>query len=252
MGGAATSGIGFAIQDWAAYAPGLSEAGAWRAWARAPHAFAGSVDAPLADMAPLLRRRLAGVGRMAAQAAWDAQPQPGSMPVVFASRWGDAQRSLQLLTAYCQTGELSPTDFALSVHNAIGALYSIARRDGRPYCSIAGESASAAAGLIEAAAWLADGAPEVLLVCYDAPLPGEYAEFDEESPSCYAWAWRITSPVSGRSHFRLAWDPVPAAAAPDETQRPFAVDALRFVLSGEAAAVRDCAGRRWLWSRHDA
>lgn len=198
----------------------------------------------------MLRRRLGQLGRMAAQAAYDCDA-PAGIPVVFASRYGDASRSLALLRAFSLGDTVSPADFALSVHNAIGAMYSIARRDTGNFTSIAAGAASAAAGVVEAACLLADGAPEVLLVCYDAALPGEYSVFADEAPACYAWAWRLGKPDVGQP-----WLSVSRAAANDELQDerahplPFGLDLLRFAISGDESLQRDCEGVAWSWRRH--
>jgi hypothetical protein len=240
--------VRFAIEDWAACAPGLLAPADWRAWARDPWLPEGTLDAKLEAMPALQRRRLNALGRAAVQAAWECHEPDEDTPVVFASGYGDAQRCLQLLKEYAATGAASPADFALSVHNAIGALYSITRRDGASYSSIAAGRASAAAGLLEAAALLADGAPRVLLVCYDAPLPGEYASFGGEAPCAYAWAWRISAPAPGAPHLALTWTASDEAPATDPL--PFGLQALRFALSDAAAASASCDGMRWTWSRH--
>ncbi|MEY2840859.1 MAG: hypothetical protein RJB60_3158, partial [Pseudomonadota bacterium] len=49
--------------------------------------------------------------------------------MVFASRYGDATRSLAMLGDLVNQQALSPSSFALSVHNAVAAIYSIARGD---------------------------------------------------------------------------------------------------------------------------
>lgn len=240
-------GVRFAIEDWAACAPGLHTPAQWREWAREPTTPQGSLEAKLEEMPAMQRRRLNSLGRAAAQVAWNVHEPDPSTPVVFASGHGDAQRCLQLLKEFAATGSASPTDFALSVHNAIGAMYSITRRDGAPYSSIAAGPASAAAGLLEAAALLADGAPRVLLVCYEAPLPGEYAEFHREVPCAYAWAWRVSAARAGEPHCELAWT---ADAHDEAAELPFGLQALRFALS-DAPSVSACSeGRRWTWSRH--
>lgn len=240
-------GVRFAIERWAACAPGLHTPAEWRAWAREPWAPQGSLEAKLEEMPAMQRRRLNALGRAAAQAAWNVHAPDPSTPVVFASGHGDAQRCLQLLKEFAATGAASPTDFALSVHNAIGAMYSITRRDGAPYSSIAAGPASAAAGLLEAVALLADGAPRVLLVCYDAPLPGEYGEFEREPACPYAWAWSVTAPSRGEPCFELAWTDDAQETAPE---LPFGLQALRFALSDVPTAAASCDGTRWTWSRH--
>lgn len=242
-------GVCFAIEDWAAFAPGLHTSTAWEDWARAPWLPQGGLDAKLEAMAPMLRRRLNPLGRAAAQVAWQCHPEALGIPVVLASGYGDAQRCLHLLKEFAATEAASPTDFALSVHNAIGAMYSIARSDTAAYSSVAAGPASAAAGLVEAAGLLADGAPAVLVVCYEAPLPAEYAAFDRPQACAYAWAWRVTAAHPGAPRITLSWQPAPATQPPADTLLPFGLDALRFAVSGGAQCARDVDGTRWTWTR---
>lgn len=242
-------GITYAIKGWAACAPGLAAPADWQAWARSPSLPAGAAEAPLPEMPAMLRRRLGPLGRMAAQVAWHCQQEALGMPVVFASRYGDADRALKLLKDFAQDQPMSPADFALSVHNAIGAMYSIARADTGAYGSVAAGAASAAAGLIEAVGLLRDGAAEVLLVCYDAPLPGEYAAFADEPACAWAWSWRVAAAEPGQPHFSLAWTPADTASA-RAGELPFGLDALRFCVGDAPALVRESAGTRWTWSRH--
>src|SRR6218665_170689 len=186
----------FIILEWSAYADGLIDRAAWHRWAEGfaplPRPTVATVPA-LAEMPAMMRRRVDRLGRLACQVAYWCQPA-AQAPMVFASRYGDAERSLSLMGDLVRGQPLSPTGFGLSVHNAISALYSIARGHTSNTVVVAAGRASAAAALTEAAALLADGAIEVLVVCYDAPLPGSYAAF-EDQPSCeYAWAWRVTKP----------------------------------------------------------
>lgn len=241
-------GVRFAIAAWAACAPGLERAADWQAWAHAPMRPQGPLGARLEAMPALQRRRLNALGRAAAQAAWDIHEPAPDVPVIFASRYGDAERCLQLLQQFATEGSASPTDFTFSVHNAIGAMYSITRGDRSAASSIAAGAATAAAGVVEACAQLAEGAREVLLVCYHAPLPGDYAGFDREPASSYAWAWRMVASAANEPHIELAWD---AAAATDEAgELPFGLEVLRFGI-GDASSADLCAdGTRWQWRRH--
>jgi hypothetical protein len=181
--------------------------------------------------------------------AWDCHAPAPDIPVVFASRYGDAERCLHLLKEFAATGSASPTDFTFSVHNAIGAMYSITRGDSASYSSIAAGAASAAAGVVEACALLADGAPEVLLVCYDAPLPGEYTAFASEPACAYAWAWRMAAAQPDAPHLQLTWEP-DAASQPCAAELPFGLEVLRFALSDDASATLHGDGTGWHWSRH--
>src|SRR5687768_2611342 len=148
-------GVRFAIDDWAACAPGLTARDQWQAWARDAWPPEGALEARVEAMPALQRRRLNPLGRAVAQVAWECHQPCADVPVVLASGYGDAQRCLQLLKDHSLTGDMSPTEFALSVHNAIGAMYSIARQDGAGYTSLAAGPASAALGVLESVALLA-------------------------------------------------------------------------------------------------
>lgn len=255
--------IEFVIRDWAAWAPTLSQREQWLAWADEGVAACppASDEAPaLASMPAMSRRRLNPLGRMAAQVAWDtarpvaADGAPGT-PVIYASRYGDASRSLALLAELARGEPISPTAFGLSVHNAIGAMVSIARSDRSHHSALAGGASSAGAALVEAAALLADGEDEVVVVHYDAPLPGDYARFADEPPAAYAWAWRVAAPRPGEALLRLSLHDARAAdteaAVADGTAGlPFGLGLLHFGLSRHTPAwQRNADGHRWHFTR---
>lgn len=240
-------GVRFEIVDWAALAPGLVARADWQSWAAAPWVPQGPLEARLESMPAMQRRRLNALGRAAAQVAWDCHSPRSESPVVFASGYGDAQRGLHLLKEFAASGDASPTDFALSVHNAIGAMYSIARGDRAAYGSIAAGAASAAAGVLECCSLLAEGAHDALLVCYDSPLPGEYAAFHREPMCAYAWAWRIAAAREGRPHLSLDWSD---SVDEDEPLLPFGLASLRFAVGCDPASSAVAEGTRWTWRRH--
>ncbi len=140
------------------------------------------------------------------------------------------------------------------MHNAIGALYSIHRGDRGNYMALAAGAASAGACLVEAAGLLADGAPEVLVICYDAPLPEPYTGFADEPAALYAWAWRVSAAVAGQPRYSLDMAPADAAQPAGSASRsgtlPFALDVLRFFLAGDSVLQRVADGRSWTWRRH--
>jgi len=238
----------FVIKDWSAWAPGLSARADWLRWASRPFLPAGDGAPELPEMPAMARRRLDPLGRMAAQALWWCQGDNLGMPVVLASRYGDAARSLELLATLARDEPVSPTAFGLSVHNAVGAMYSIARHDRANYVAVAAGAASAAAAVVEAAGLLHDGAAQVLVVCYDAPLPGAYAEFEDVPAARYAWAWRVARPAANEPRFGLTALP-PTAGAEPASALPFGLDVLRFALSGDARFERAAGATCWRWSR---
>ena len=203
----------FRVVRWAAWAPGLASREAWRAWLASPAAIAAEGQPPLAEVPAMMRRRIDPLGRAALQAAWWAQGTPeegaGAMPVIFASRWGEIARSLTLLQQLAGGEPLSPTHFSLSVHNASGALYSMARQDRQNYLAVAGGEHSAEAAFCEALGLLADGASQVLVAHVDAPLPEAYEALGQIAPSTadpalIAWACVLASADAGATSFSLA------------------------------------------------
>jgi Beta-ketoacyl synthase, N-terminal domain len=184
----------FVVLDWAAYADSMTSRQDWLAWAKqAPILPGKTVSEPpgLNEMPAMMRRRVDRLGRLACQVAYWCQPHANASSLVFASRYGEATRSLALLGDLVNQQPLSPTGFALSVHNAVSALYSIARHDQQQAVVVAASQDTAHAALAEAAGLLADGATDVLLVFYEAPLPDTYAVFETE-PACeYAWCLRM-------------------------------------------------------------
>lgn len=246
----------FVIRDWAALGPGLHTKQQWQAWAQSPAPLSGDVPAPdLAAVPAMLRRRISPLGRLAFQAAyWCHAAEPG-MPVVWASRFGEVSRCLELLGDLNQGDAVSPTAFGLSVHNAVSAQYSIARGDRGNHTALAAGQAGVPAAIIEAVGLLQEGDhPEVLLVHYDAPLPGAYADFDPAPTAPVAWALRLALPQSCEPCISLRHQDTPGTIA--ATAWPAAVEWLRFAIQEDAsrapALTQLAEGQCWTWRHHGA
>lgn len=247
--------IEFGIRAWAASAPALQTPEAWQAWSRAPWLPAGGDLPALTSMAPMLRRRVNALGKAALHPAYGAtamEPVSASGPAVFASRHGDTPRAFDMLSELAAGEPLSPTAFGLSVHNAIGAMFTIDRGDASNLQALAAGRDTVEAAAIEAAALLGDGADEVLLVCYDAPLPEAYAEFADEPGCLFGWAWRVGQPRAGEPVISLD---LVAPRGPDDADTahavlPHGLDVLRFVLAGDAALTHRGERAIWRWQRH--
>ena len=242
----------------------------WLRWAAAPWLPQGEPQVALAAVAPMLRRRFAPLGRLAAQAAIDLAgdgaaapaaiggPASASLPAdadlsdnptVYASRYGETGRCLELLADQARGNVLSPTAFGLSVHNAVGAMIALTRGDRRNSSAIAAGRATAAAGVVEALGLLEDGARCASLVVYDSPLPDGYACFQDEPTAHFAWAWRLRHPRAGERALHLDWQAADPAAPAAPAQLPASLQALWFGLSGAPVLVQQADGRRCTWSR---
>ena len=247
----------FVIESWAACAPGVETPQRWSQWAAAPWLPEGEPQAALAAVAPMLRRRFAPLGRLAAQAAFDlagsAAVEPDAdldeNPTVYASRYGETGRCLELLAGQARGDALSPTAFGLSVHTAIGAMIALTRGDRRNSSAIAAGRATAAAGVTEAIGLLEDGASSASLIVYDSPLPGGYAQFEDEPSAHFAWAWRLRRPRAGERALRLAWQAANGGESTTQAHLPAGLQALWFGLSDARELSQTDGDRRCVWSR---
>lgn len=254
---AAQDGLDLHVEQWAAWAPGLASQDDWRAWLRDPQPLPADAPAspPLPEVPAMARRRIDPLGRAALQVAYWAQQDVDAtlltaMPLVFASRWGELARSITMLQELAQGEALSPTAFSHSVHNAIGAQYSIQRGITANVSAVAAGEVSAAAGWVEAQALLATGAPAVLLTVFDAPLPALYAPtgLDAAIAPLHAFALRLRLARPGEAAVRLSREASLPPATPKAPTAPN-LQLLHFLLD-PAAELRQADGAAdWHW-RH--
>ena len=243
-----SDGVRFSVALSAAWAPGVETPDAWLAWARGDYSFAGEGEPAVRAMAPMLRRRAGFLSKMALEVAYQCLGKRVDVPTVFCSRHGESARSVGLLLDLANGEPLSPTSFGLSVHNAAAGLFSIARVDHANSTALAAGHSSVEHAVIEACGLLADGAPEVLLVVYDCPLPRVYAKFQDCHEQPYAWAWLITPPAD--DFCSLSWRSSGEIGSQRNEGLPGGLEVLRFHLRDDPMLERVCDRRHWLWTHH--
>ncbi len=242
------NGLRFSISAHSAWAPGMTTPGQWQEWAKAPYRIGEGADPSVRAMPAMLRRRAGFLGKMALEVAYECLGGRTGVPTVFCSRHGEVARAVDLLGELAAGQALSPTGFGLAVHNASAGLFSIARADRANHIALAGGASTIEHGVLEACALLADGAPEVLLVAYDCPLPEPLARFEDADEQPYAWAWLMTPATSAA--ICLALEPAQAGApAADHAAMPAGLAVLRFHLSGAASHEHVSGPQRWIWTR---
>jgi Beta-ketoacyl synthase, N-terminal domain len=242
------SEVSFSIASHAAWAPTAQTEEAWVNWASTNYFIAGDATAPVGAMPPMLRRRAGFLGKMALEVAYQCLGRRIDVSTVFASRHGDAARSVDLLLDLSRDVPISPTSFGLSVHNAIGGLFSIARGDHSSSVALAAGQSTVEHAVIEACGMLAEGEPEVLLVVYDCPLPTPYRAFQDCDEQPYAWAWLMQPPAD--EVVSLAWSDASEHRPQSLEGFPAGLEILRFYLRKDPTLERICDTRRWLWSYH--
>ncbi len=238
--------VQFSVSRLTAWAPGVETDGEWREWARGTRPIGLDGEPRLDQMAPMLRRHAGRLGRMACDVAYRVLDGARDVPMVFCSRYGEVGRSVDLLSALAEGTPLSPTSFGLSVHNAVGGLFSIARRDTANCIALAGGDESAEYGIVESCGLLADGAANVLLVVADCPLPAVYDRYADVMRAAFAWGC-LVQPARGDA-YSLSW----TAARTNEgrgLRMPAALSTLRFMLGGSREYRNDAGDRQWDWSR---
>jgi hypothetical protein len=191
------------------------------------------------------RRRLGLLGKMVFEVALSCLGGRTGVPIVFCSRHGEVGRSVNLLRGLAAGEPLSPTSFALSVHNGIAGLLSIALGDTANHVAVAGGASSVEHAVIEACGLLADSEEAVLLVVYDCPLPEEYAAFKQPNEAAFAWAWLIEP--AAENALALGWRPLPQPGP--ENASPGGLDIFRFYLRDDQAMTREAGANAWEWSR---
>jgi hypothetical protein len=235
----------FSIARHAAWAPGVTSPEEWSAWAQAPWTIVPGEEPKVAAMPAMLRRRAGFLGRMALEVAYACLGQDADVPTVFCSRHGEVGRAVELLRELARGEPLSPTAFGLAVHNASAGLFSIARADRANHIALAAGGATLEHAVIEACGLLADGAPMVLLVACDEPLPAPLGHFEDCTEQPFAFAWAMV-PAAGDA-VRLSWRG--AGGHPGSTPTPGGLEVLRFQLGEGAPLERRSGPHHWTWSR---
>jgi hypothetical protein len=239
-------GIRFSIIASSAWAPGVETAEAWLDWSLGRREITGETEPAVRAMAPMLRRRAGFLDRMALEVAYRCLGDRRDVPAIFCSRHGETSRSVDLLTDLAKELPLSPTMFGLSVHNATGGLFSIARGDHAGSSALAAGPSSVEHAALEACGLLADGASEVLLVVYDRPLPALYAVYQDCHEQPFAWAWLMQPPAS--DVVSLSWSKAEDHETMSTECYSPGLEILRFYLRRDRSLDRICQRRRGRWS----
>ncbi|SDV06675.1 Beta-ketoacyl synthase, N-terminal domain [Pseudomonas mucidolens] len=237
--------INFNIAQWRAWAPGLDSVDGWREWCRAPVLLAPSAAAPDVSFLPAMqRRRLSRLARMAFSVGWPLAEGLQDLPLVFVSRHGETPRTLEILSDLAKDQPLSPTQFSLSVHNAVIGLWSILRNETSEMTALAAAGDGLEHGVLEAVALLNEGAPAVLLVITEEQPPEAYTRWIDDVPFPYALGLLLTP----GDEWQLALHT--ATVQPIKTQWPHALNLLRALFNEQDACQHAWKSRVWNWQRN--
>lgn len=171
-----------------------------------------------------------------------AEGQP-SMPLVYASRHGETPRTFAILSDLARQEALSPTQFSLSVHNAVIGLWSILQHDGSEMTALAAEGDGLEHAVMEAALLLAEGAPAVLLVIAEDQPPAVYQPWISDVSFPYAVALLLKPGRSWQLSLEAANHETTAA------EWPHALELVSALLTGRSRWQHQWKRRRWNWQQ---
>jgi hypothetical protein len=243
----------FRIDQYRAWAPTLDTPEAWKAWAHQPVHLHDNNEQPACEFLPAMqRRRLSRLARMTLDVAWPLCGENEQLPFVFASHHGETPRTFALLSDVAAEQPLSPTQFGLSVHNAIAGQWSILRGQRGESVAIAGETDTFEHAMVEAATLLAEGAPSVLVVIGEERPAAAYDSWINDVPFSYALALKVGKVQAGDSaavgqHWQLGLEP--ASEGSEANEWPPALDFVRALHDERRTLIHTWKTRRWIWQR---
>lgn len=237
--------MNFQIEGLRAWAPGLESEDDWRAWCSAPTVVPDDQQQPDVSFLPAMqRRRLSRLARMLFHVAWPLAEGQGPLPLVFASRHGETPRTLAILNELAKDEPLSPTQFSLSVHNAIIGLWSILRDDNSEMTAMAAAGDGLEQAMLEAGGMLAEGTGAVLLVIAEELPPDLYTPYIDDVPFSYALALLLKPGTTWTLSLAPAESGLPAAW-------PHPLNLLRAFHGGQRTLIHHWKDRQWIWSRNE-
>ena len=240
--------IKFNIAQWRAWAPGLTTVEDWQRWSQNPTVPDNRGESPDVSFLPALqRRRLSRLARMAFSVGWPLAEGREQLPMVFVSRHGETPRTFDILSDLAADQPLSPTQFSLSVHNAVIGLWSILRGATSEMTALAAAGDGLEHGVLEAATLLEEGASAVLLVVTEESPPAAYAPWIDDVPFPYALGllltpgdeWQLalsTCESKEEANFRGKW--------------PHALNLLRALSTQQSALQHPWKNRQWNWQHN--
>jgi hypothetical protein len=240
--------IKFNISHWRAWAPGLSTVEDWEQWSQHPTRPDSRDEAPDVSFLPAMqRRRLSRLARMAFSVGWPIAEGREHLPLVFVSRHGETPRTFEILSDLASNQPLSPTQFSLSVHNAVIGLWSILRGEASEMTALAAAGDGLEHGILEAAAMLSEGAPAVLLIVAEETPPEAYTPWIDDVPFPYALGLLLTP----GDEWHLSLTPLGADTPDTEAgEWPHALNLLRALTTRQRALQHPWKSRLWNWQRN--
>ena len=236
----------FSIMDWYALAPGLSGAQQWVKWS-SEQSLDLSGELLKSQRIPMMTaRRMSIPSRLAVDVGLTLlEQQPDA--AVFISRHGELERTYKIIESLCRQQDISPTDFAMSVHNTAAGLLTISGKAPLPITSLAAGVDGFQQGLLEVQAMLGAGAQKVLLVDFDGAVPPAYHSQMEHQIPPYAVGLLITA--GNELHCQSLTRPSGNMADSKQSALPQSLLFIRYWLNKQPRFTLQGMRSDWQWSQ---
>lgn len=233
------------IIDWQARAPGLSEAMQWSHWAQNSHAIDPvAPQATLCELPMMTARRLSSGSKLAVECGLAMLRRYDIDAVLYTSRHGELERNHRILHALATEQALSPTDFALSVHNSAVGNLTIAAKQPVVSSSLSAGRDTFQQGLCEVMCLFQAGYKRVLIVDFDGFLPQFYhPRLPENMPT---WPYALALVCEAGNDWRCQTHSAQAGA---ETTFPQSLLFLQHYLRNARTFTLPGERVQWHWSR---
>ncbi|HEY3984551.1 beta-ketoacyl synthase chain length factor [Cedecea sp.] len=233
------------IIDWQAKAPGLSNATEWQQWSQRGQAIDPTLPlGALSELPMMTARRLSSGSKLAVDCGLAMLRRHQIDAVLYTSRHGELERNYRILHALATEQPLSPTDFALSVHNSSVGNLTIAAKKPITSASLSAGKDTFQQGLCEVICLLQAGYQKVLMVDFDGQLPTFY--HPHIAPQMPTWPYAVALVFEAGSSLRCSTQKSEATGEPTLPQsllflQHYLNDCSAFTLPGERV--------EWQWSR---
>lgn len=178
--------LSFCVKKWQGLSSGLSCQSDWISWSNnAVHNWDSPQPKPI-NIPMMQARRMSTPSRLAVEVGLKLIEDTEIDFGIFISRHGELERTYNILKALNLNNQVSPTDFALSVHNTASGLLTIIAKRAIPITSISANKDGFHQGLIEAYSLIKNGNEQILLIDFDGNIPDVYEEQISSSVPAYA------------------------------------------------------------------
>lgn len=237
--------LSFSIENWFAISSGLLNQAQWLAWSNKQN-HDWHLPLPKLTKLPLLQaRRMSIPSRLAVEVGLELIKETQVDFAIFISRHGELERTYKILDTLNHNQDISPTDFALSVHNTAAGLLTIIAKQAIPISSISAGQDGFHQGLIEAISLIKQGFKRILLIDFDGAIPDCYHSQITVTVPAYATGFIISqgNTCEAEALVNLANEVVPYQAA-----YPQSLAFLHGYLNKQPSFYLQGNKQHWLWT----